>query len=126
AQLAVEDDVDDDEPVRGAVAADRVAVRAERLRGRDGVAPVGQALPGALQARVGERAPELLRVCADLGRAVERLGRQRILVADVRPAERRERVGMATRPGALPAIEEIVERGAQNSARPSSGVEACA
>jgi drug/metabolite transporter (DMT)-like permease len=57
AQLAVEDDVDDEEAVRGAVAADRVAVGAEQLRGRDGVAPVGQALPGALQARVGEGAP---------------------------------------------------------------------
>jgi drug/metabolite transporter (DMT)-like permease len=62
AQLAVEDDVDDEEAVRGAVAADRVAVGAEQLRGRDGVAPVRQPLPGALQARVGEGAPQLLRM----------------------------------------------------------------
>jgi drug/metabolite transporter (DMT)-like permease len=57
AQLAVEQDVDDDEAVRGAVAADRVAMGAEELRGRRRVAPVGQPLPGALQARVGEGAP---------------------------------------------------------------------
>jgi drug/metabolite transporter (DMT)-like permease len=57
AQLAVEDDVDDDEAVRGAVAADRVAVGAEQLRGRGREAPVRQAIPGALQARVGEGAP---------------------------------------------------------------------
>jgi drug/metabolite transporter (DMT)-like permease len=62
AQLAVEDDVDDEEAVRGAVAADRVAVGAEQLRGRGGVAPVGQAIPRALQARVGEGAPQLLRM----------------------------------------------------------------
>jgi hypothetical protein len=62
AQLAVEDDVDDEEAVRGAVAADRVAVGAEQLRGRDGIAPVREALPGALQARVGEGAPQLLRM----------------------------------------------------------------
>jgi drug/metabolite transporter (DMT)-like permease len=62
AQLAVEDDVDDEEAVRGAVAADRVAMGAEQLGGRGGVAPLRQALPGALQARVGEGAPELLRM----------------------------------------------------------------
>jgi drug/metabolite transporter (DMT)-like permease len=57
AQLAVEDDVDDDEAVRGAVAADRVAVGAEHLRGRGCKAPVRQPVPGALHARVGEGAP---------------------------------------------------------------------
>jgi drug/metabolite transporter (DMT)-like permease len=57
AQLAVEEDVDDDEAVRGAVAADRVAVGAEHLRGRRRVASVRQPVPGALQARVGEGAP---------------------------------------------------------------------
>src|SRR5919197_1302588 len=58
AQLAVEDDVDDEEAVRGAVAADRVAVGAEQLRRRGDVAPVGQPLPGALQPCVGEGAPQ--------------------------------------------------------------------
>jgi drug/metabolite transporter (DMT)-like permease len=57
AQLAVEEDVDDDEAVRGAVAADRVAVGAEHLRGRRRIAPVRQPGPGALHARVGEGAP---------------------------------------------------------------------
>jgi multidrug transporter EmrE-like cation transporter len=57
AQLAVEEDVDDDEAVRGAVAADRVAVGAEHLRGRGCKAPVRQPVPGALHARVGEGAP---------------------------------------------------------------------
>jgi drug/metabolite transporter (DMT)-like permease len=62
AQLAVEDDVDDEEAVRGAVAADRVAVGAEQLRRRGDVAPVGQPLPGALQPCVGEGAPQPLRM----------------------------------------------------------------
>jgi hypothetical protein len=60
AQLAVEDRVDDEEAMRGGVAADRVAVRAEQLGGRGDVAAVGQALPGALEARVREGAPQPL------------------------------------------------------------------
>jgi multidrug transporter EmrE-like cation transporter len=57
AQLAVEDDVDDDEAVRRAVAADRVAVGAQQLCGRGRIAPVRQPVTRALQARVGEGAP---------------------------------------------------------------------
>jgi multidrug transporter EmrE-like cation transporter len=57
AQLAVEDDVDDDEAVCRAVAADRVAVSAQQLRGRGRIAPVRQPVTRALQARVGEGAP---------------------------------------------------------------------
>jgi drug/metabolite transporter (DMT)-like permease len=62
AQLAVEDAVDDEEAVRGGVAADRVAVGPQQLHRRGDVAPVGQALPDALQARVGEGAPQPLRM----------------------------------------------------------------
>jgi multidrug transporter EmrE-like cation transporter len=62
AQLAVEDHVDDDEAVRGGVAADGVAMGAEQLGRRGGVAPVGQALPRALQPRVGKGAPQALRM----------------------------------------------------------------
>jgi drug/metabolite transporter (DMT)-like permease len=62
AQLAVEDAVDDEEAVGGGVAADRVAMGPEQLHRRGDVAPVGQPLPGALQAGVGEGAPEPLRM----------------------------------------------------------------
>jgi terminal-alkyne amino-acid exporter len=62
AQLAVEDGVNDEEAMGRGVAADRVAVGPQELRRRGDVAPVGQPLPGALQARVGEGAPQPLRM----------------------------------------------------------------
>jgi drug/metabolite transporter (DMT)-like permease len=62
AQLAVEDGVDDEEAMGGGVAADGVAMGAEQLRRSGDVAAVGQALPGALEARVGKGAPQPLRM----------------------------------------------------------------
>ena len=54
--------LDPDEAVRRGEPLERLAVGAEQLRRRGGVAPVGEALPRALQSSVGEGAPQALRM----------------------------------------------------------------
>ena len=124
AQLGEEHDVDDDEPVRGAEPLERPPVGAEQLRRRGGVRPVAQPRTRRLQPHVRERRPQSRGAARDRVGALQRLGEQRVLVVDIVVAERREGRRVAPRPGPLPAVEQVV--GAQNSATPSSGVDAWA
>src|SRR3954468_6325014 len=132
-ELAVADDMGDEEAAARRQLAELAAVRAEHLARRREVAPVGQALAGALDARVREQRPQLRRVVGDRVGPVERLAAQRVLVVDVGRAHGVERGAVTARPRRLPAVDQVVDRlrrahctGGVRSARPSSGVEASA
>ena len=68
--------------------AELAAVGAEHLDRRGDEAPVAEPLAGALDARVGERLPQPRGVVGELVGAVQRLAAQRVLVVDVRRADR--------------------------------------
>jgi hypothetical protein len=89
-------------------ASDAPAVGADDLARRARERPAVQALARAVQPRVGERVPQPGGVRGDRAGAVERLGAQRVLVADLGVAERGERVRVAPRPRALPGVEQRV------------------
>ena len=96
-ELAVEEAVDDEEPVRGRKPFERPLVGGQQLRRRGDVVLVGQPLPGPLESGVREGGPQPRGMAGELVGTLERLVGERILVVDPRIAELGERVGILAR-----------------------------
>ena len=88
---------------------ERAAVGAEQLARRARERAVRQPLAGRVHARVGERLPTAARRArASAAGAVQRLGRQRVLVLEPVRADGFEPARIAPGPCALPRVEELV------------------
>ncbi len=107
-ELGVDDGVDLDRPVRRVDAAEVALVRAEDAAGRADERAVGQAGAGRVHPRVRQRLPQLARVAGQRAGPDQRLGRERVLVVDVRVADGFEPARIAARPHAVPCVEELV------------------
>jgi hypothetical protein len=88
-------------------------VGAQQLARRGDVAPVGQPLAGALDARVGEGRPQPRGVVGQRVRTLERLAAERVFVVDVGRADRRKGGAVAPDPRGLPAVDELVDHAAR-------------
>jgi hypothetical protein len=101
--------VHDDEAPGRRDAADAPLVRAEQLARRAGEAAVEEPRAGRVDACVRERRPQVPRVGGEGGGAMERVGRQRVLVGEPFRAQRLEARRVAPGPRSLPGVEDGVD-----------------
>src|SRR5215218_1053880 len=107
-ELRVDDRVHGEEAAGGSDAAERLAVGAQQLARRAGVAAAAQPFARAVEPRVRERVPQLPGVGGERFRAEQGLRGQRVLVLEALGAQRRKGLGVTTGPGAFPRVEEVV------------------